>query len=94
MEDLDAIAAMNALAQPTRLAVFRLLARAWPEGLTAGDIARQVGVPANTMSAHLMILARSGLIESTRAGRVLTSRIRTDTLNALTEFVSLDNLKN
>jgi hypothetical protein len=55
-----AIIALGALAQGTRLDVFRLLVRHEPEGMAAGAIARQLDVPQNTMSAHLGILARAG----------------------------------
>ena len=61
MENDSAIAALGALAQGTRLDVFRLLVRHEPDGMAAGDIARQLDVPQNTMSAHLGILARAVL---------------------------------
>src|SRR3546814_820546 len=61
METESAITALSALAQATRLETFRLLVRHEPEGLAAGDIARSLDVPQNTMSAHLAILARAGL---------------------------------
>ena len=69
MESDDAILAFSALAQPTRLAVFRLLMAHEPDGLSAGDVARQIEVPHNTMSTHLGILSRAGLIRATRQGR-------------------------
>src|SRR3546814_1717663 len=62
METESAITALSALAQATRLETFRLLVRHEPEGLAAGDIARSLDVPQNTMSAHLAILARAGLV--------------------------------
>src|SRR6266849_2749019 len=61
MESEDTILALAALAQPTRLDVFRLLLKHEPDGLAAGDIARALTVPQNTMSAHLSILSRAGL---------------------------------
>ncbi len=69
METSDAIQAFAALAQPTRLAVFRLLVRQGPQGLPAGAIARKLAVPQNTLSSHLAVLARGGLVSSRRAGR-------------------------
>ena len=69
MEKTEAISAMSALAQPTRLAAFSLLAQAGPEGVTAGRLAAQTGTPANTMSAHLLILTHAGLVTSRRQGR-------------------------
>ncbi len=69
MEISSAIEALSALAHPGRLAVFRLLIRAGPEGLAAGDIARIMETPPNTMSAQLALLARAGLIRSRRDSR-------------------------
>ena len=69
MEIGGAIAALSALAQESRLRVFRLLVRCGPEGMSAGDIARALKVPANTMSSHLAILSRAGLIASRKQGR-------------------------
>ena len=69
MESESAISALSALAQATRLDVFRLVVRHEPEGLAAGDIARQLQVPQNTMSSHLAILARAGLVRPERRGR-------------------------
>ena len=62
MESEDAILALAALAQSTRLDVFRLLVKHEPEGLAAGDIAKALAVPQNTMSSHLAILSRAGLV--------------------------------
>ena len=62
MESEEAILALAALAQSTRLDVFRLLVKHEPDGLAAGDIARALAVPQNTMSSHLSILSRAGLV--------------------------------
>ncbi len=69
MESLKAIAALAALAQNTRLETFRLLVRKEPDGVPAGEIARLMEVPQNTMSAHLAVLARAGLIRGDRQSR-------------------------
>lgn len=69
MNKRDAIAALNALAQETRLDVFRLLIRAGGQGMCAGEIAETLGVRQNTMSANLSVLAAAGLIEGQREGR-------------------------
>ncbi|KAA0677878.1 ArsR/SmtB family transcription factor [Azospirillum brasilense] len=69
METKNAIEAFAALAQDTRLAVFRLLIQAGPNGLTAGDVAQQVGVPGSTLSHHLATLERAGLLRSWRVQR-------------------------
>jgi ArsR family transcriptional regulator len=60
------VATLSALAQPTRLEVFRLLVRNEPNGLPAGEIARLLGVPHNTMSTYLGILNRTSLVSSER----------------------------
>ena len=64
-----AVDLLAALAQGHRLAVFRLLVTAGPEGLPAGEIAREVGVRPNTLSTHLAILSHAGLVQSRREGR-------------------------
>ncbi len=64
-----AVEALSALAQGSRLAVFRLLVRAGPEGMPAGEIAQEVGVRPNTLSTHLTILGHAGLVQSRREGR-------------------------
>ena len=69
MESEDAILALAALAQSTRLEVFQLLVKHEPEGLAAGDIARALAVPQNTMSSHLAILSRAGLVSAQRFSR-------------------------
>jgi ArsR family transcriptional regulator len=74
MESDSAILALAALAQPTRLDVFRLLVRHEPDGLAAGDIARTLAVPQNTMSSHLAILARANLVKAKRTGRSIVYR--------------------
>ena len=69
MEINDAAGALSALAHPGRLAVFRLLVKVGPGGLAAGEIARETGSLANTLSANLSILAGAGLVTSRREGR-------------------------
>ncbi len=69
---MKAMQMMSALAQPTRLNVFTILAGQQPAGLSAGEIAAKTKTPANTMSAHLAILSRAGLVTSSKKGRVVT----------------------
>ncbi len=68
------IAALAALAQGTRLDVFRLLVRHEPNGVPAGEIARELGTPQNTMSAHLAVLSRAGLVRCERHSRSIIYR--------------------
>ncbi len=90
METESAIAAFSALAQGTRLDVFRMLVRHEPDGIAAGEIARRLGVPQNTMSAHLGILARAGIVRSERHSRSIIYRADLDVLRALTMFLVKD----
>ena len=90
MENELAIAALGALAQGTRLDVFRLLVRHEPDGLAAGEIARRLDVPQNTMSAHLGILARAGLVRSERHSRSIIYRVDLDRLRDLVLFLLKD----
>ena len=69
MEGKLAVAALGALAHEGRLAVFRMLVQAGTDGVAAGEIARRIGVPANSLSANLTVLSHAGLIESRREGR-------------------------
>jgi ArsR family transcriptional regulator, arsenate/arsenite/antimonite-responsive transcriptional repressor len=74
MDNMEAIAALAALAQTTRLDTFRLLVKREPEGVPAGELARLMAVPQNTMSAHLAILARAGLVIGERHSRSIINR--------------------
>lgn len=67
----NAISALSALGQDTRLEVFRLLVKAGPAGLPAGEIGAQLGTVQNTMSAHLKILDHAGLVRTERDGRMI-----------------------
>ena len=71
MNDRMAVAALAALAQDTRLALFRLLVERGPEGHPAGLIAERLGVPASSLSFHLAQLSHAGLIRQRRQGRSL-----------------------
>ena len=70
--------------------MFRLLVRHEPSGLAAGEIARQLDVPQNTMSAQLGILARASLIRSERHSRSIIYRARLEAVHALTSFLVKD----
>jgi ArsR family transcriptional regulator, arsenate/arsenite/antimonite-responsive transcriptional repressor len=90
METPSALDAFSALSQRTRLDTLRLLVIAGEAGLPAGDIARQLNVPHNTMSAHLNVLAGACLVSSEREGRVIRYRARYDTLRGLIDFLMRD----
>ncbi|WP_404295070.1 ArsR/SmtB family transcription factor (plasmid) [Microvirga sp. RSM25] len=90
MESDSVILALAALAQPTRLDVFRLLVKHEPDGLPAGDIARYLAVPHNTMSSHLGILARAGLVRSERRSRSIIYRADLDRLRETVTFLLKD----
>ncbi|MCC4294285.1 ArsR/SmtB family transcription factor [Brevundimonas aurantiaca] len=90
MESEPAILALAALAQPTRLEAFRLLVRSEPEGLAAGAVADRLAVPANTMSAHLGVLSRAGLIRAQRRSRSIVYRADLDRLGDLVLFLLKD----
>ncbi len=69
MELLAATEALGALAQESRLRVFRLLVEAGPEGLAASDIAEAIGIPPNTLSFHVKTLRSAGLVNARQQGR-------------------------
>jgi ArsR family transcriptional regulator, arsenate/arsenite/antimonite-responsive transcriptional repressor len=85
-----AVSAFGALAQDTRLSVFRMLVRAGPEGLSAGEIAATAETSAPTMSHHLAILERSGLARSTRHGRSIRYAADYDGTRRLLAFLTED----
>lgn len=90
MESEQIILALAALAQPTRLDAFRLLVKHEPEGLPAGEIATSLAVPHNTMSAHLAVLARAGLVHSRRESRSIIYRADLTALQQITLFLLND----
>ena len=90
MDNLQAIAAFGALAQPTRLDVFRLLVKAGSEGMSSGGIGEALGVKQNTMSANLAVLARSGLVRNERDGRNVRYYADFDGIRALLGFLMED----
>lgn len=90
MESQHAIDVFAALSQSTRLDTFRLLMEHEPEGLPAGEIARRLDVPQNTMSSHLGILTRAGLIESERHSRSIVYRAVVDRVREIASFLVRD----
>ncbi|TAJ34119.1 metalloregulator ArsR/SmtB family transcription factor [Bosea sp. (in: a-proteobacteria)] len=90
MESEQIILALAALAQQTRLDVFRLLVKHEPEGLPAGEVARRLAVPQNTMSAHLGILARAKLVRTERQSRSIIYRANLEAVQRLITFLLND----
>jgi len=90
MESEETILALAALAQPTRLEAFRLLVRQEPRGISAGDIARALDVPQNTMSSHLSVLSRARLISARRFSRSIVYRADLSHLRRVMLFMLRD----
>jgi DNA-binding transcriptional ArsR family regulator len=90
MDDDRAVLALSALAQDTRLQCFRMLVCNEPGGLPAGEIARQLNVPQNTMSSHLGVLARAGLVQSERDSRSIIYRADLTALREVMLFLIRD----
>jgi ArsR family transcriptional regulator, arsenate/arsenite/antimonite-responsive transcriptional repressor len=90
VEPTTAIDALAALAQATRLDAFRLLMRHEPHGLPAGEVARLLDVPPNTMSTHLAVLQRAGLISAERHSRSIVYRAELDPVREVTAFLVND----
>lgn len=88
METIEAVDALAAMAQETRLTALRLLVQAGPEGLPAGEIARRLEVPPPTLSFHLRALLHAGLVRSTRDGRSLYYAADFARLRGLVDFLS------
>lgn len=90
MKAAVAVEALSALAYESRLAIFRLLVRAGPDGVAAGEIARKLKVLPNTLSASLTILTNSGLVNSRRDGRSIIYSANYIQMRKLLEFLVED----
>lgn len=88
METHNAIAALAALAQESRLSAFRLLVQAGPAGLSASRIAEALQIPSSSLSFHLKELSHAGLIAPRQEGRFIIYAARFDTMSALLGFLS------
>lgn len=90
MDNVEAIGALAALAQTTRLGTFRLLVSREPGGIPAGELARLIAIPQNTMSTHLSILSRAGLVRGERQSRTIVYRADLERFRAITLFLLKD----
>jgi DNA-binding transcriptional ArsR family regulator len=90
MDTQDAVKRLSALAQEARLEVFRLLVKAGPDGMAAGDIARTLSTAANTMSQQLLVLSNAGLIRARRKGRSIIYCVDFDAMSGLLVFLTED----
>lgn len=90
MDKMESLIALTALSQESRLDAFRLLVQLAPDALPAGEIARRLGVVQNTMSAHLGVLARSGLITAHRKGRVIEYGVDYEKVRAFFAYLLQD----
>jgi ArsR family transcriptional regulator len=88
METTQVVAALSALAQETRLAVYRMLVEAGPSGLPAGEISARLGLPAATASFHLAQLSRAGLLASRSQGRFVIYSADFGRMNELLGFLT------
>jgi ArsR family transcriptional regulator len=88
MDQISAISALGALAHETRLALFRLLVTCGPQGLAAGAIAEQIGVPPSSLSFHLQELVHAGLITQRRLSRNLIYSAEYRRMNELLHYLT------
>ena len=90
MKKTLALDAFGALAQETRLDIFRRLIRAVPDPMPAGELAKDLDVPPSTLSTHLAILSRAGLVKAERQGRTILYAADTEGARALLTFLVKD----
>jgi len=90
MKSKDAVLRLSALAHGGRLATFRLLVKAGPNGMPAGEIAERLKTPPSSLSSNLMLLANAGLVTSERDGRSIIYRADFGAMQRLLSFLIED----
>ena len=90
MKKTLALEAFGALSQETRLDIFRRLIREFPDSMAAGDLAKDLSVPPSTLSTHLAILSRAGLVKAERQGRTILYAADTEGARALLTYLIKD----
>ena len=88
MESNTAVEALAALAQDSRLQVYRLLVQVGPEGIAASELAERLGIPANTLSFHLKTLSHANLVLARQEGRFIYYSANYEQMNALLGFLT------
>jgi ArsR family transcriptional regulator, arsenate/arsenite/antimonite-responsive transcriptional repressor len=88
METMDTVVALSALAQEHRLAIFRLLVQAGPQGLPAGQVAESLGLAPNTLTFHFDRLRLAGLVTVRREGRSMIYAAQFEIMRALVDFLT------
>ena len=88
MKDEQAVEALAALAQDSRLAVYRLLVKRGPEGYAAGEIAERLGLPSPTLSFHLKALAQAGLVVTRKDSRFIYYAANFQQMNTLVGYLT------
>ena len=88
MKSESAVSALNALSHETRLAAFRALVQAGPDGLAVGELRERLDTPAATLTAHLNVLRAAALVHDQREGRVIRVRANYLQMNALLAYLT------
>jgi DNA-binding transcriptional ArsR family regulator len=90
MDMTNALASLSALAHDGRLSIFRLLVKMGPQGMAAGNIARELNTAPNTMSAQLLVLSNAGLVHARRDGRSIIYAADFNRMSELLQFLTKD----
>jgi len=88
MNSTDAVGSLSALAQDSRLAVYRLLVKRGPEGFAAGEVAERLKIPGPTLSFHLKALSQAGLVTTRKEGRFIYYGANFERMNDLVGYLT------